>query len=426
MIESPSDLQTWLSHAEADPTLMEDFQAICGFGGRLAGTPAEARAQDWALERMRATDGRATRVEVPYDGWSCELSALELLDGSGQVSAVLRCQALLRSANSPDGGLEGEVLDLGEGRSEDFARAGERLHGRIALVRHEYPFSSGHLHRRRKYDMAVQAGAIGFLIANPLPGGGPLSGSSGRPVNGFGIPAAYIGDADRNAIAQAGAYGPVHVRIRIKGEERLDSRAAITVLDIPGRSGQRVVLSAHLDGHDLGASALDNASGVAVVLAAARALTPRISQADHGLRVCLFSAEEWALAGSARYLGGMDPSERATLALNINLDTVAGDDRLTALISDYPELAALIAEASAYSGVPVDCHLPLMPNSDHASFAHHGIPALRLVAGFERPESRVRHILSADDQPGVVREDELRRALRFTVAMSWHALNREI
>jgi Zn-dependent M28 family amino/carboxypeptidase len=138
--------------------------------------------------------------------------------------------------------------------------------------------------------------------------------------------------------------------------------------------------------------------------------------------VCFFSAEEWALAGSKRYLAAMEPGERAALRLNLNLDTVAGDDSLTALISGYAGLQGFVEESAKLAGVPVGHYLPLMPNSDHANFAAHGIPALRLVAGFDRPESRVNNILSGGDQPEVVREEELRRALRVTCAMAWRGL----
>lgn len=405
-----------------DPRLHADFLQLCGFGGRLAGTPGELMAQDWALERLRDIGPGVRRVEVPYDGWTCRTGRLELLGDGGEAPRELRCQALLRSMSTPAEGLIGDVVDLGLGRPEDFRSAGDGLRGRIALVRHEYPFSPNHLHRRRKYDMAVGAGAAGFLIANPLEGAGPLSGSSGRPVDGAGIPAAYIGHADCAALVAAGR-GMARVRLTIAGEERRGARAGLAMLDLPGGdSGLRIVISAHLDGHDTGVSALDNASGVAVALAAARALAPRMRAARHGLRVCLFSAEEWALAGSARHLADMDAAERATLALNINLDTVGGDDHLTAMISDFPALAGFVADAGRLSGIAVGTYLPLMPNSDHANFAAHGIPALRLTAGFDRPASRVRHILSAEDQPGIVLEQELQQALRLTVAMAWQGL----
>ncbi|OZI76534.1 M28 family peptidase [Bordetella genomosp. 2] len=407
----------WLQAAARDAQLMEDFQALCGFGGRLSGSGQDARAMDWALERMRATGGQVRRLEVPYDGWRCLRGSLELLDDAGGACA-LPCKPLLRSASTAPEGLVAPVLDLGQGRADDFARAGEQVRGKLVLVRHEYPFTPQHVHRRRKYDMAVQAGAAGFLIANPRPDGGLLSGSSGRPRDAAGIPAAYIDAAGARLLADAA--GPV--RLVIQGEEVPDARAGVAVLDIPGGRAARIVISAHLDGHDLGQSALDNATGVAVALAAARALAPRVSAHTPGLRVCLFCAEEWALTGSARYLADLPAAERASLKLNINLDTVAGDDTLAALISDFPALAGYVARAAQAAGVPVASWLPLMPNSDHANFARHGIPALRLVAGFDRPDSRVNRILSAEDTPDIIRPSELRRALAVTCAMGALAL----
>ena len=407
----------WLQAAAQDAQLMDDFHALCGFGGRLSGSGQDAAAMDWALRRMQAVGGEVQKLDVPYDGWQCLQASLELLDSQGRA-LTLPCKPLLRSASTAPDGLVAPVLDLGQGRADDFARAGEQVRGKVVLVRHEYPFTPHHVHRRRKYDMAVQAGAAGFLIANPWTGGGLLSGSSGRPRNGAGIPAAYIDNAGARLLADAGGQ----VRLRIQGEEMPDARAGVAVLDIAGGRAARIVISAHLDGHDLGRSALDNATGVAVALAAARALAPQVSAQTPGLRVCLFCAEEWALAGSARYLADLPQDERARLKLNINLDTVAGDDTLAALISDFPALASYVAKAAQAAGVPVASWLPLMPNSDHANFARHGIPALRLVAGFDRPDSRVNRILTAEDTPDIIREPELRRALAVACAMGSVAL----
>ncbi len=406
-----------LGATEADLALMPDFAALCAFGGRLAGSGQEVAAMAWALGRLHAIGGAVSHLQVPYAGWRCRRASLALLEAP---ETPLACKPLLRSISTPEDGLIGEVIDLGQGRTEDFDAAGDQVRGRIALVRHEYPFSPRHMHRRRKYDLAVARGAIGFLIANPWPGGGLMSGSSGRPFGSAGIPAAYIDHASAERIA--GAPSPALVRLVIDGEELPGSLADVGVLDIAGGSDERIVISAHIDGHDLGQSALDNATGVAVALAAARALAPRIGPATRGLRVCLFSAEEWALAGSARYLADMAPAERQTLRLNINLDTVAGDDSLTALISGFPQLAGFVEESARLTGMPVGHYLPLMPNSDHANFAAHGIPALRLLAGFDRPQSRVNAILSGDDLPHLVHDDEMRRALRVTCAMAWQAL----
>jgi hypothetical protein len=442
-------MSDWIERAGQDPALMKDFATLCGFGGRLAGSGQEDAAMEWALERLRETGGTVSRVNVPYDGWRCLDARLNLLEtgaagasqgvaasaafanasGASDTSppaagsgARLACKPLLRSLSTPEGGLIGDVLDLGIGRLDDFDRAGDTVRGKIVMVRHEYPFSPTHMHRRRKYDLAVARGAIGFLIANPLPGKGLLSGSSGRARGGPGIPAAYIDFEAGERIAAACAAGQAQVRLVIDGEELPDALAGVGILDLPGRTDARIVISAHMDGHDLGQSALDNATGVVVALAAARALAPRVSDRTHGLRICFFSAEEWALAGSARYLGGLTAEELGHLKLDINLDTVAGDDSLTALISDFPELEGFVANSAALSGVPVATYLPLMPNSDHANFAAHGIPAMRLLAGFDRPDSRVNNILSPGDVPSVVREGELRQAVKVTCAMAWQGL----
>ncbi|WP_144638211.1 M28 family peptidase [Bordetella genomosp. 13] len=410
-------MMDWLQAASADAALMDDFRAICGFGGRMSGSGQDDAAMDWAEQRLRAVGPDVRRLAVPYDGWRCERAELALLGPQGET--LLACRPLLRSASTAPQGIEGMVLDLGGGRAEDFARAGEAVRGRIVLVRHEYPFSGEHLHRRRKYDMAVAAGAIGFLIANTRPGAGVLSGSSGRPRGGAGIPAAYIDAEGAQALAAAGG---ARVRLLVHGQDLDDARASVGVLDLPGGREGRVVISAHMDGHDLGCSALDNATGVAVALAAARHLAPRLGPDTLGLRVCFFCAEEWALTGSERYLADMPAHERQQLKVDINLDTVAGDADLTALISDFPGLRPLVQQAGEAAGVAVGTWLPLMPNSDHANFARHGIPALRLVAGFGKPESRVNNILSAGDLMSVIEESELRRALAVTAAMADAAL----
>lgn len=417
-------MDQWLRDAAADAALMNDFRALCGFGGRRSGSGQDEAAMDWALGRLAEVGADVRRQHAAYDGWQCKQAALSFVDERGPA---LRCNPLLRSASTDPAGLVAEVLDLGEGREEDFDRAGDAVRGKIVLVRHEYPFSPTHMHRRRKYDLAVARGAAGFLIANPIPGGGVLSGSSGRPRDGAGIPAAYIGHESAKRIVQAcatggGAAGVVRLRLLIEGEEIADSQAAVGVLDLPGGRDSRIVISAHMDGHDLGVSALDNATGVAVALAAARALAPRVGKDTPGLRICFFCAEEWALAGSARYLADLPDSERNRMKLNLNLDTVAGDDTLTALISGFPALAGHVARAAAQAQTPVGSWLPLMPNSDHANFARHGIPALRLVAGFDKPDSRVNNILSAGDVPAVIEESELRRAVAVTCALADVAL----
>ncbi len=110
------------------------------------------------------------------------------------------------------------------------------------------------------------------------------------------------------------------------------------------------------------------------------------------------------------------------MRLDINLDSVAGAQNLTALTSGFVGLDAWVRDTAARSGVPLATHLPLMANSDHASFAAHGIPALRLIAGFGSPDSHLRLLLTAGDTRDKVRRDELDAALHVAMTITRAAL----
>lgn len=403
--------------AGIDHALWSDFLSLCAFGGRLAGSASEAAAVAWLHQQIdQLPGGRARKDLVDYPSWRCREAALvDVASG-----APLACTPLLGSAFTSAEGVTAEVLDLGLGHAEDFDRHASSIRNRIVLVRHEYPFASGHVHRRVKLGLAQQHGAAGFLIAHQEPGVGPVSGSSGRD-GGPGIPALGIGAEAPAVFAEAAKGGPPRARMRISGED-LVGQAPVLVLDLPGAGPDWIVVSAHVDGHPLGESAIDNATGVAVALGLARLLAPHVSRLPRGLRICLFGAEEWGLAGSRRWLAGLDPSERERMLLDINLDSVAGASKLTALTSGFERLDAWVKRMAADAGLSLSTHLPLMPNSDHANFAAMGIPALRLLAGFDEPGSQLRLLLTSADTRDKVRSSELTHALRVGAALVWEAL----
>src|SRR4051812_38673037 len=398
----------------ADSQLQLDFTALCDFGGRRAGTPDEASALQFAHARLAAIRPTAALEPVPYAGWRCAAATLTSSDGS-----LLACNPLLGSASTPAQGISAEVIDLGRGTPEDFTRHASEIAGRCVLVRHEYPFSAEHVHRRRKYGWAIEHGAAAFIIANPFPQSGPVSGSSGRG-GAAGIPAVA---SDFESAARLAACGGKHARVHllVHGED-YTAQTSIALLDMPGSSNDRIALTAHVDGHVLAESAMDNATGVAVVLAVARAFAPLLARCRRGIRVCLFSAEEWALAGSREYLARLAPAVRAAIALNINLDTVGGDAQLTALTSEFPRLESFVRDTAQAAGLAIGTYAPMMGNSDHYNFAQHGIPALRLVAGFNRPECNIRHILTRGDTRDKVTAGEMENAARLTAALLARAL----
>jgi Iap family predicted aminopeptidase len=392
-----------------DPDLWRDFATLCDFGGRLSGTESERQALAFLRKRGAQASGVSCRaLPVRYDGWRARDARLTLADGS-----AARCHPLVRSVATPSAGLTAEVVDLGRGTLEEFAAHGQELAGRIALVRHELMFAAGTIHRRRKVMMAREAGAVGFLIAGPLPGA-CVAGSSGRD-GPDGIPAAGIAPETAARLARTRAGWP-RVTLVIETEEA-PAETETLLFDVPGRTDEWVVLSAHVDGHDLAESAIDNATGVAAALAVTRAVAPHIAPLRRGLRVAFFSVEEWALLGSAQYVAGLDQRERDAIALNVNLDSVGGGASLTAMTSGFAGLEPFLLEVAAANGHALRCVRPLMMNSDHGNFATAGIPAFRLVAGYDDPHANTRYVLTPADTRDKVAPAELVAAAELSAAV---------
>ena len=401
----------------ADRQLWSDFLAICDCGGRLAGTDSEARAFALVESRAEAACGiKGRSIPVAYGGWSARRASLRLPGGE-----IVACHPLVRSIATPPRGLTAEVVDLGRGTPDEFAAHASDIRGRIVLVRHELMFVAGTIHRRRKYLAALEAGAVGFLIAGPLPGQ-LVAGSSGRQ-DGAGIPAAGI-TPEAAAELRRTARGWPTATLTIETDER-PAETRTLLFDLSGQTDEWIVLSTHVDGHDGAESAIDNASGLAAVLAVMRALAPRVNSFRRGVRLAFFSVEEWALTGSAQYVQGLDEPERRRIALNVNLDSVGGSPNLAALTSGFAGLEPFLLRIAEASGIPLRTVRPLMQNSDHANFALAGIPALRLVAGFDEPNANLRYVLTPADTRDKVKEEELRRSAVLTAAIVAAACNAE-
>lgn len=380
--------------------LLEDFRAICALGGRFSGTASERAAVAFLARRLGEASGCAvTHEPIPYRGWS---------RGASRVAAMDRdfpAEALGRSPATPEGGLAAPLLDLGRGTPAEIAAAGERVRGAILLVRHEFMLGTGHMHRRRKYEAARAAGAAGFLIACHEPGNLPVTGSAGDGRAG-NIPCAGISHETAAALAPLSGQ-----TITLHTGGRFEDREADNLLaTIPGRGAELVVLSAHIDGHDLACSAIDNATGLAAALCIAEALRDLVPGLPRGLQVGLYNIEEWALLGSAEHLSRMSEAERARRVLNVNLDSIAGADNLTALTSNVPGMQDFLRATLAPLGLDLPVATQFMGNSDHANFLRHGIPALRLAAGFDRPLSNMRFLLTPADTPDKVTPEQLKHA----------------
>jgi hypothetical protein len=178
----------------------------------------------------------------------------------------------------------------------------------------------------------------------------------------------------------------------------LDSANVVGVL--PGSDGrlrgEYVVYTAHLDHLGIGApvggdaiynGARDNASGVAGLLAAARAFASLVQRPRRSILFLATTAEEPGSLGS-RYFVDHPPVPVHDIVANVNLDGLAvfwplGD--VAGWGARHSTLGAVVEEAARRVGL--EATLPdrdskvLMRFSDQASFARKGIPVVWLVYG---------------------------------------------
>jgi Zn-dependent M28 family amino/carboxypeptidase len=317
---------------------------------------------------------------------------------------------------------------------------GTDLRGKVVLVMNNDPASDPALFegQRRlyygrwdyKYEMAARQGAVGAIIIHTTPSAGygwsvvqsSWSGeqfalpAEGEPV--LQVAAWTTEEASRRitrlaghsldalrAAAESRRFRPVPlgVRMSLRLTSRLERRQSANVIGrLPGAdpavSGEAVLYTAHHDhlGLRRGAEgtaaqvyngALDNASGVATMLAIVEGFATLPQSPRRSILFASVGAEEQGLLGS-KFLARNPPVPAGRLAANINIDGVNiwGRTRDVAVVglgkSTLDEWIRAIAATQGRTVVP-----EAFPDkgsyyrSDHFSLARIGVPSVYLDAG---------------------------------------------
>lgn len=379
-----SDSATIVGRALVSSPLAEDLRRLTDeVGGRVSGTPAMAGAIDWALDAFRDA-GVAAHTEnyaMPLT-WSEGATRLEVLDGSN-VPITLVSEGW--SAPTPAGGIEAELVHVGDGTPADFERVGKRTRGAILLV--DAPIIHSWDDLDAEYDRAmpieqraVEAGARAVLW---------MAGRERRllyrhtdTVEGelSPLPMATLAREDALRLARLGdARGPpLRVRLTMPNAIGGPAQERNVIGEIRGREhpDQIVVLGAHLDSWDLGTGALDNGCNAALVIAAARAIQASGLRPRSTIRFVLFSGEEQGFQGSRAYAVQHRPELDQTRAM-VAID--AGSGRITGFsLSGRADIVAPVSELlrPLRSFEAGELSLSGSLGTDNVDFMLEGVPTL--------------------------------------------------
>ncbi len=279
-------------------------------GQRMAGTPAEARAREWAVRRLRALGFANVRVDpFTMPVWVRGAEGAEILAPYPQKLVIA---ALGNSASTAPGGITAEVVGF---PSMDALRAAppEQVRGRIVYITHAMPRTqdgSGYgvfgAPRRQGPTIASQKGAAAIVIRSigtdwhRNPHAGVMNFADGAQP----IPAGALSNPDADQLERilARARGPVTMRLTLQSQQLANQPSGNVIAEVPGRDPRAapILVACHLDSWDQGTGAIDDAAGCGIVTAAAK----RIMDAGRPLRpirIVWFGAEEVGLFGGLDY-----------------------------------------------------------------------------------------------------------------------------
>ncbi|QLG61292.1 M28 family peptidase [Halorarum salinum] len=357
------DLADAVGRAWLDDRPWEFLTDLTAIGNRMGGSEGEARAAELVAEAFRDAGLRRVR-EQPFEvnEWRRGHTDLELVspdDRTFEAVALPYC---------PAGAVRGELVDVGYGTPAEIDEVD--VEGRVAVASTTTPSGGRFVHRMEKYGYAADAGAVGFVFVNHVPGQLPPTGSLtfGEEAS---IPAVGVSKETGAWLSEyAEADGEVELTVvaeTVPGESR----------NVLGQVGpdtdETVLVLAHYDAHDVAEGALDNGCGIATMLVAARVLAA--TDLDLGVRFAAVGCEETGLLGSEHLAAGTDfDSVKAV----VNLDGAGRFRDLVAMSHASAATAGVARRLSEATRHPIEVREEPHPFSDQWPFVRAGVPALQL------------------------------------------------
>ena len=367
-----------------DSPLEENLRRLTDeIGGRVTGSPEMAKAVDWAVAAFRAAG-----VEVHTEKyllptiWSEGNTRLEL---SGPVQFPVSLVSVGLSPATPPDGLEGVLIDIGEGTEAEFARAGSAVKGAILIVHSEVSYTWKDLDDEYSkppaiIERALKEGSSAILWTSQRERKLLYRHTNSNDGRLEPIAQAIVAREDAVRLQRAVAAHPGKIRARLTMPNKIggpvDQFNVVGEIRGDEKPDEIVVLGAHLDSWELGTGALDNGCNAAMVIEAARAIKASGLLPRRTIRFILFSGEEQGLLGSWAYVQAhraeMD-KYRAAVIYDSGTGRVTGYS-----LGGRRDIEAGVRDVlRPFAGWGVDNHtFDADSSSDHFDFLLEGVPIL--------------------------------------------------
>ncbi len=366
--------------------LLEDLVDV---GNRMAGQAGEAEAAERLADALETADLSAVSIEeFSIPGWWRGSSSLSV---RGPVERRYEADHdVIALPGCPAGTVAGELVDVGYGTDEEFEDAD--VEGKVAMARSDVPEDHRWVHRMEKYASAFEGGAVGFVFRNHVEGALPPTGEVGYHERPGPIPAVGVSKelgtrlaryAETTADAGASdASGGCEVTLDVEcRNEPATSRNVEAVVEPDGATAdEEVLLTAHLDAHDIAEGANDNGAGSVLVTEAGRLLARAADELDARVRVVIFGAEEIGLYGAYHWAETQDLSNVKAV---LNVDGAGTSRDLRVGTQGFAGLASVFEAVTDDLGGPLSADDSVSPHGDQWAFVQEGVPAAFVTTASE-------------------------------------------
>ncbi len=461
-------------------------------GPRLTGSPNMKRANEWTRDQFTEWGLVNSHLEsFPFGrGWSNEYTEVRMV--APQASPLLAYpKAWTVSTN---GAVRAPVLKAKLATQADLDKYKGQLSGKIVLNGDMREITPGEKPALKRYDdkdladlsqyqipsekprfnreeiaqrVAFQKTLNQFLmdehvaaIIDPSRAGEAglvfvQGGASYEPNTPAGVPSLVMAIENYGRITRLLDRNiPVELELDVRNTfYDSDPNAYNTVAEIPGtdKSGEIVMLGAHLDSWHAGTGATDNAAGSAITMEAIRILKAIGFKPRRTIRVALWSGEEEGLLGSAAYVkdhfgshaAPTDPKElampewlrkndtplnlkpeQARVSAYFNVDN--GTGKLRGVYLQENEAVAPIFSAWMQPFNDLGMTTLTMRNTggtDHESFDAVGIPGFQFIQDPVEYMTRTHH--SNEDVYERIQRDDMMQAAVILAAYVYDAAMRD-
>lgn len=307
------DLASLRERALADDTAYQLVESLTTeVGQRLAGSPADARAVAWTIARFKSLGyDRVYTEPVSYPVWERGIEGCEVLAPFPQQLSIT---ALGGSRGTAEDGVSGEVLAFADLAAVKAALPGS-AQGKIVFIHkrmQRHKTGSGYSEavgaRVEGASAAARIGAAALLIRSIGTDEGTRSAHTGvmrYSDPAVAIPAAALANVDADLLLAMLERGkPVQVKLTLGAKTQVAEYVGSNVIgEITGSKWpkQVVVIGGHLDSWDLGTGAIDDATGVAITMAAGALIGAQPSPPKRTIRVIAWANEEQGVYGGKAY-----------------------------------------------------------------------------------------------------------------------------